>query len=55
MSRPEHVKANARLVSVPPATVDEFTNYSRAAKGLNLTVSHQRLPAVTGYIELWGW
>jgi aryl-alcohol dehydrogenase-like predicted oxidoreductase len=25
MSRVEHVKANARLVSVPPATVDEFT------------------------------
>jgi aryl-alcohol dehydrogenase-like predicted oxidoreductase len=25
MSRVEHAKANARLVSVPPATVDEFT------------------------------
>ncbi len=24
MSRAEHVKANARLVSIPPATVDEF-------------------------------
>jgi aryl-alcohol dehydrogenase-like predicted oxidoreductase len=25
MSHPEHVSANARLVSVPPATVDEFS------------------------------
>jgi aryl-alcohol dehydrogenase-like predicted oxidoreductase len=25
MSHPEHVRANARLVSVPPATVDEFS------------------------------
>jgi aryl-alcohol dehydrogenase-like predicted oxidoreductase len=25
MSHPEHVRANARLVSIPPATVDEFS------------------------------
>ncbi|HET9994298.1 MAG TPA: aldo/keto reductase [Candidatus Acidoferrum sp.] len=33
MSRVEHVKANARLVSVPPATVDEFSKlFSRGEK-----------------------
>jgi hypothetical protein len=25
MSHPEHAKANARLVGIPPATVDEFS------------------------------
>jgi aryl-alcohol dehydrogenase-like predicted oxidoreductase len=33
MSRVEHVKANARLVSVPPATVDEFTNLFSRGEG----------------------
>ena len=33
MSRPEHVKANARLVSVPPATVDEFTKLFARGEG----------------------
>jgi len=34
MSRVEHVKANARLVGVAPATADDFTKLFRAAKGL---------------------
>jgi aryl-alcohol dehydrogenase-like predicted oxidoreductase len=33
MSRSEHVKANARLVSVPPATVDEFTKLFARGEG----------------------
>jgi len=33
MSRVEHVKANARLVSVPPATVDEFTKLFARGEG----------------------
>ncbi len=33
MSRAEHVKANARLVSVPPATVDEFTKLFARGEG----------------------
>ena len=33
MSRLEHVKANARLVSVPPATVDEFTKLFARGEG----------------------
>jgi aryl-alcohol dehydrogenase-like predicted oxidoreductase len=33
MSRVEHVKANARLVSVPPATVDEFSKLFSRGEG----------------------
>jgi aryl-alcohol dehydrogenase-like predicted oxidoreductase len=33
MSRVEHVKANAKLVSVPPATVDEFTKLFARGEG----------------------
>ena len=33
MSRVEHVKANARLVSVPPATVDEFSKLFARGEG----------------------
>jgi aryl-alcohol dehydrogenase-like predicted oxidoreductase len=33
MSRIEHVQANARLVSVPPATVDEFTKLFARGEG----------------------
>jgi aryl-alcohol dehydrogenase-like predicted oxidoreductase len=33
MSRTEHVKANARLVGVPPATVDEFTKLFARGEG----------------------
>jgi aryl-alcohol dehydrogenase-like predicted oxidoreductase len=33
MSSVEHVKANARLVSVPPATVDEFTKLFSRGEG----------------------
>jgi aryl-alcohol dehydrogenase-like predicted oxidoreductase len=33
MSRVEHVKANARLVGVPPATVDEFTKLFSRGEG----------------------
>jgi aryl-alcohol dehydrogenase-like predicted oxidoreductase len=33
MSRVEHVKANARLVSVPPATADEFTKLFSRGEG----------------------
>jgi aryl-alcohol dehydrogenase-like predicted oxidoreductase len=33
MSRTEHVKANARLVSVPPATVDEFSKLFARGEG----------------------
>jgi aryl-alcohol dehydrogenase-like predicted oxidoreductase len=33
MSRAEHVKANARLVGVPPATVDEFTKLFSRGEG----------------------
>lgn len=33
MSRVEHVKANAKLVSVPPATVDEFTKLFSRGEG----------------------
>jgi aryl-alcohol dehydrogenase-like predicted oxidoreductase len=33
MSRVEHVKANARLVGVPPATVDEFTKLFARGEG----------------------
>ena len=33
MSRVEHLQANARLVSVPPATVDEFTKLFARGEG----------------------
>jgi aryl-alcohol dehydrogenase-like predicted oxidoreductase len=33
MSRVEHVKANARLVGIPPATVDEFTKLFSRGEG----------------------
>jgi hypothetical protein len=33
MSRMEHVKANARLVGVPPATVDEFSKLFARGEG----------------------
>jgi aryl-alcohol dehydrogenase-like predicted oxidoreductase len=33
MSKPEHVKANARLVNVPPATVDEFSKLFSRGEG----------------------
>jgi aryl-alcohol dehydrogenase-like predicted oxidoreductase len=33
MSRVEHVKANARLVNVPPATVDEFSKLFARGEG----------------------
>jgi predicted aldo/keto reductase-like oxidoreductase len=33
MSRPEHVKANARLVGVPPATAEEFSKLFSRSEG----------------------
>jgi aryl-alcohol dehydrogenase-like predicted oxidoreductase len=33
MSRPEHVRANARLVGVPPATVEEFSKLFTRGEG----------------------
>jgi aryl-alcohol dehydrogenase-like predicted oxidoreductase len=33
MSRLEHVQANARLVGVPPATVDEFSKLFSRGEG----------------------
>ena len=33
MSRVEHVKANARLVGIPPATVNEFTKLFSQGEG----------------------
>jgi aryl-alcohol dehydrogenase-like predicted oxidoreductase len=33
MSRSEHVRANARLVNVPPATVDEFSKLFARGEG----------------------
>jgi aryl-alcohol dehydrogenase-like predicted oxidoreductase len=33
MSRPEHVKANARLVGVPPATAEGFSKLFSRSEG----------------------
>jgi aryl-alcohol dehydrogenase-like predicted oxidoreductase len=33
MSHPEHVRANARLVGVPPATVEEFSKLFTRGEG----------------------
>ena len=33
MSHPEHVRANARLVGFPPATVDEFSKLFTRGEG----------------------